>query len=199
MRLDTITPPAVQPVTLADCYSHLRLDPEGSPATHTDDTMLTRHIASATRFAEIMTRRAFVSQGLRLYLPKFDTAGMNLYRPPLISVDSVQYYDIDNALQSVDTADWYVTDDLVPQLRFVSGFSAPAIYDRPDAVRINYTVGYAPEGSPADYTANIPSVTKDAILLGVELLYESLSTEHRAALERTRTALLTPYKVFLTP
>lgn len=203
MNIVTITEPLFHPCNLAECYSHLRMDPDDSPPTHPDDDMLTRHIASATRFAEKFTRRAFVSQSLRLYGPAFTPTGINLLRPPIRSVESVQYYDTSNVLQTLDSANWYVTDDLMPQVRFVTGFAAPAVYDRPDAVRVNFTAGYDPESSPpttqADYAANVPSEIKDAILLGVELLYEALSPEQRERLERARESLLIPYRIMLTP
>lgn len=204
MNLEIITAPPFYPVTLADCYGHLRLDPSDSPPTHPDDDMLTRNIATATGEAEKFTRRAFIRQSLRLHLACFPNAGrgIKLLRPPLLSVESVRYYDADNVLRTVDEASWYTSDDVVPQLRFVTGFAAPTLYDRPDAVRVDYTVGYEPDGSPptdqADFAANVPKTFQDAILLGVQLLYDSLSPEQRQRLELARDHMLIPERIMLT-
>ena len=216
MNLTIITPPPFEPVTLAQVYAHLRLDPEGSPMTHADDAMLLRHIESARRHVEQMARRSLVQQSLRLSLATFpvsydawalgraprDTVReVRLISPPLVAVDAVRYYDGDNALQTLDAANYYVTDEQVPQLRFVPAFSAPTLYDRPDAVRIDYRAGYAPEGSPpetqADYVANVPKPLLDAVLLGVQLLYDELMPAQREQIERTREAIVQPYRVQL--
>lgn len=189
--MSVIVPPPFQPVTLAEVYSHLRLDPEGSPATHPDDDMLSRHIRTATAEVERMTHRALVQQTLRMVRPSFPAQGIAL-RPPVQRIDAVRYYDGDNNLQTVTPESYFLSDDA--QLRFVTGFSAPVVYDRPDALRIDYVAGYPTDGSPAtqqeDYAGNVPSMVKDAILLGVQLLYDPLTPEQRDAVVRARAALL---------
>lgn len=202
MNITTIQAPPFEPVTLTEVYLHLRLDPEGSPATHPDDAMLTRHIKTARAEVETITRRSLIQQIVRLSQAGFcQRSGIELPRPPLISVERVQYYDSDNALQTVVEADYFVTDDSPPRLRFVTAWAAPSIYVRQDAVRVEYVTGYSPDGSPAttqeEYAGNVPSVFKDAILLGVELLYADLTPEQRAATERARESLLYNYVIQL--
>lgn len=199
MNIITVTAPAVFPVTLADVYLHLRLDPDDSPPTHPDDDMLNRHIATATGEVEKMARRALVRQSLALFVENMHCP-ITLLRPPVISVTSVKYRDGDNALQTLDPANYYVTDDVVPQVRFVTAFSQPTLYCRPDAVRVDYRAGYDATESPDDaqaLRANIPSQLKDAILIGVQLLYDALSPEQRKELERAREALISPFRVLL--
>lgn len=212
MNLTLLTPPAFEPVSLDQVYGHLRLTPSGSPAAHPDDAMLTRHIATARREVERITHRALVRQQLRLSAWGFYGGDVRrigfwtvppslpLLRPPLISVVSVQYHDEGNVLQTVATQDWYVTDDMVAQLRLVDSVS-PVVRTRGDAVRVTYWAGYPANGSPAgtsraDLIANVPSECIDAILLGVELLYNPLSPEQRTALENAREALLSGLKVY---
>jgi uncharacterized phiE125 gp8 family phage protein len=204
MNLEVITAPPFYPVTLAQCYSHLRLDPSDSPPTHPDDAMLETHIATATGEAEKYTRRAFIRQSLRLHVSSFPgpDRGIKLLRPPLRSIESVKYYDGDNALQTLDQANYYTSVDAIPQVRFVSTFAAPTIYRRPDAVRIDYTVGYEPVDSPPtlqeDFAANVPAEFQAAILIGVQLLYDQLSPDQRDKLERARDSLLYPSRIMLT-
>lgn len=216
MNLIVLTPPPVEPVTLAEVYLHLRLDPDDdSPPAHPDDALLRSQIATARAEAEQMTRRAFVEQVLRLTVDRFPRndafvgasqwlalAGVRGYielpRPPLIEVQAVRYYDTDNVLQTVDAADWFVTDDFVPRLMFRDGYVPPLTYARNDAVRIDYVAGYAADESPAvdqDYAANVPQQIKQAILLGVQLLYDQLSPEQRKALEHARDMLLVGQRV----
>jgi len=200
MNILVITPPPVEPVTLSEVYAHLRLDPDGSPPEHPHDAMLRAHIQTAREQAEKDTRRAFVEQRLRLSTAGFPRCRkVDLLRPPVRSVQSVRYYDTANTLQTVDAASYFLTEDVVPQLQFLDSFAPPATYpSRGDALRIEYTAGYEPEGSPAeDYVANIPQAIKQAILLGVELLYGELSPDRRADLQRSREALLWLHKIAL--
>jgi uncharacterized phiE125 gp8 family phage protein len=216
MNVTVTTHPPFEPVTLARVYLHLRLDAEGSPMSHPDDAMLSRHITTARQHVEQMTRRSLIEQTVRLSMSGFPvtremTAFMErtdriaavqtirLPRPPLLRVQSVSYYDASNVPQTVAEADYYITDEQVPELRFVSSFNAPTTYTRPDAVRVSYLAGYTPEGSPpttqAEYAATVPAALQDAILLGVQLLYDALAPADREAIERTREALVQPYRI----
>lgn len=197
MDVINITQPAAEPVTLAQVYKHLRLDPEGSPPTHPDDTMLNAQITAARDWAEKFTRRSFVEQRLRLLRNGIPTCRtVDLLRPPVRSIQRVIYYDADNVAQVVSTGDYVLVESRVPQLRFLDTFSIPTTYDRDDSLQIEYTAGYEPTGSPAeDYAANVPQPIKQGILLGVELLYDFVSPEQRERLERAREALLGIYRI----
>jgi uncharacterized phiE125 gp8 family phage protein len=198
LNITVVQAPAFYPVTLSEVYDHLRLTPEGSPEAHEDDAMLERHIRTATSHAEQITRRSFIQQTLRITAPSFRAT--ELLRPPLMEVLSVRYYDSTNTLATLSASDYYVTDDMVPELRYVTSFAAPSVYSRPDAVRIDYVTGYEPDGSPVttqeEYAANVPDAIKDAILIGVQLLYDAFTPEQRKAAEDARDALLSPYRVF---
>lgn len=196
MNITTIIPPTVYPVTLEQARAHLRIDAFGSPLEHPDDGLITDHIRAATLQAEGDTHRAFIRQTVRLYAPGFGPIA--LLRPPLVDLVDVRYYDGANALQVVDPADYYVTNDRVAQLRFVTGFGAPTVYGRGDAVRIDYRAGYAPTASPDDEEALrevVPQDVKSAILLGVQQLYESLTPDAWNSIERARKALLWQYVI----
>jgi uncharacterized phiE125 gp8 family phage protein len=205
MNVELIEAPPFLPVTLAEVYLHLRLDPEGSPPTHPDDSMLLMHLGTATKQAEKYIRGSVIRRRLRLHVPRFPCfgEGLVLLRGPVLSVESVQYYDAANELQTLDASSWYVSDDARKQLRLASGVAGPATYCRPDAVRVDYTAGYAPEGSPpatqSEYAANVPDSIKAAILIGVELLYDSMLPQQRDAMEKARACVLEDFKQYLTP
>jgi uncharacterized phiE125 gp8 family phage protein len=218
VNLTVVVQPPFEPVSLTDVYRHLRLDTEGSPETHPDDARLERHIETARKHVESMTRRALIEQTIRLSMASFPVTQdawaistvrntlvrrIFLHRPPLISVTSVGYYDGDNALQTLATSDYYVTDDQLPELRFASAFSTPTLYDRPDALRVTYRAGYTPTGSPPstqeEYAGGVPAGLKDAILIGVQLLYDDLRPEDFKALEMAQEALVQPCRIQLLP
>lgn len=215
MNLIVLEQPPFEPVTLSEAKEKLRLIVgDESPDSHPHDTMIERHIKTARLQAEKDTGRAFIQQQLRLFTDRFPypyaywyadrwysyqgPGYIQLLRPPIISVDEVSYYDEVNVLQTVDTGSYYATDSEMPRLYLSDGFSVPAIYGRHDAVRVDYTVGYAPTESPAatqaDYAANVPEDIKDAILLGVELLYRSMDAKTREVTEAARMSLLTHYQ-----
>lgn len=219
MNLTVITPPPFEPVSMQQVYQHLRLDPDvsSSPAetSHPDDALLAGFIQTARELVEVATRRALVQRTLRVSCGSFPAScqpwcaplwqsretvlRILLRRPPLVRVERVQYYDGSNVLQTVDPASYYVTDDQVPELRFVSAFGVPTVYDRPDALRVEYVAGYAPTGSPpttqAEYAANVPQIFKDAVLIGVQLLYDNLSQPERKALEDMREAMMQTQRI----
>lgn len=178
MNVIVLTPPPFEPLSLAEAYDHLHLDPEGSPANHPEDAWLVSAIKSARGFAESHTHSSLVQRTMRLV-----TAGwtrLELLRGPVQEVLAVSYYDSANAIQTLDPASYYVTEDHVPQVRLLSGAAGPALYDRPDAVRVDYIAGYAPAGSPAatqeDYAGNVPDLIKSALKLYVGDLYENRMT-----------------------
>jgi uncharacterized phiE125 gp8 family phage protein len=218
MNLTVISPPPFEPVTLAEVYRHLRLTPDhaGSPdeTSHPDDAMLRSQITAAREYVEVATRRALVQQVLRLShgsFPYYCSGWWPTYRrytaydrillrrPPLIRVERVVFSDGDNVDQVIDPVDYYVTDDQVPELRFGTGYSVPTYYDRPDALRVEYVAGYAPGGSPAttqeEYATNVPETLKNAVLLGVQLLYDNLAPADREAIERMRESMLQTYRI----
>jgi uncharacterized phiE125 gp8 family phage protein len=220
MNIVVVTPPPFEPVSLAEVYSHLRLDPDstGEPPelSHPDDAMLRRQITTAREKCEQITRRAFVQQTLRLERGPMrgngrrglqwymngcaeDWGQIELPRPPLIAISTVKYLDETNTLQTIDPVNYYEMSGLVAQLRFIAGFSTPALYLREDAIQIEYIAGYAPTADPPetqeDFAANVPASIKDAILIGVQLLYDELSPDKRVALENAQDALLRSFRI----
>jgi len=209
--LERLVPPALEPVTLAEVYRQLRLDPFDSPPAHPDDPMLLLHIATARWDAEDATRRSFVQQTLRLSGPSFhfDSPRMrwcgpgrsewgvqtiDLLRQPISEIISVSYYDGENVLAEIEPEDYFLAGS---RLMFAQGFALPSVYmSRPDAVQVVYRAGYPPANSPNDdYVSNVPPPIKQAILIGVQLLYDELTPEKRTQLEQTRDALLSAFVV----
>lgn len=219
MNVTTTVEPPFEPITLVDLYRSLRLDTEGSPPTHADDAMLAAHITAARQDIEARTRRALVQQTVRVSYSGFpwsrqayeqlspsrrmeSLCALRLPRPPLVRVESVHYYDSANTLTLLADSNYYVTDEQMPELRFVATFVPPTTYTRPDSVRVSCVVGYTPDGSPPttqeDYAANVPQQLKQAIILAVQCLYDDLQPADWTRIQTAIESLVQPYRVQLT-
>lgn len=219
MNLTVVTPPAVEPVTVEEAFLRLRID---DPTLSNLDYVAVQSMIQASREqCEQITRRAFVQQTLRLSCGPLRDRGtrrgwdwymsgaggawsaVDLLRPPLIEVVAVRYFDDANVQQVVAPSNYRVSqDDLVPKLVFGESFQGPATYVRDDAVQVDYRAGYAPKpagtnpaAEPIDYRANVPESIKQAILLGVQMLYDELTPERRTSLERARDSMLSSYRI----
>jgi uncharacterized phiE125 gp8 family phage protein len=188
MSVTVIRPPAFEPISLEQARQHLRVDVyPGSPGGHPDDDLITRAIVAARERAEEITRRALVEQGLRLvaagwyrdsWQRTYRHGSIDLLRPPLISVDQVSYYDDANVLRVVDPSHYFMEETQpVQRVRWAGAFDYPCVYARDDAVRVDYTAGYAGYASPVidqeQAASGIPASIINGMLLLVGDMYEN--------------------------
>lgn len=166
MPLITVTPPAVEPVTLAEAREWVRLESDDTANTN----VLTLLIQAMREYAENLTGRAFVQRTLQLNLDGWPYCGeIELPCPPLVSVTSVKYTDQDEVLQTLDST-LYQVDDVCEPGRIVQAWSAaawPVAIAIPNSVRVLYVAGYDEYGSPPDYRYNVPAALK--IWMGARL------------------------------
>jgi uncharacterized phiE125 gp8 family phage protein len=150
------TPPAVEPITLAQAKARLRITIDDED----DDTAA--QLFEARAAAEQECGRAFVTQTLTLYLESFPRgrAAIPLPRPPLQSVTWVKYYDGDGVQQTLSGALYHVATGGEPgRIAPVGSAYWPAVqYGRPEAVEIRYVAGYG-------LAADVPNEAKAAILM----------------------------------
>ena len=91
MNLTLITPPAVEPVTLAEAKEHLRV------VSDDEDTMIEGLIVAARQMVESgeswSLDRSLITTTWRLSLDEFDntSAVIELPRPPAIAITSLTY------------------------------------------------------------------------------------------------------------
>lgn len=149
--------PAVEPVTLAEAKAHLRVEDEQ------DNAYIELLIKSAREHCETVTRRAFITQTLRLDLDRFPEE-IRLPRPPLSSVSSVSYVDVDGATQTFTD---YTVDDYDPaRLVPAYGYSWPSTRDVNKAVSVTYVAGYGAAGS------SVPAPIRQAMLILIAHAFE---------------------------
>lgn len=132
-----ITPPAAEPITLAEAKTHLRIDADLTD----DDALIGMMIATARQQAEHRTGRRYGLQTWRVVLDRFPAWGLRVPCPPLVSIVSLKYDDtagIERTLQPV--TDCIVRAQAEPGV-LLPVTSWPAAFDAPGAVRIDITCG----------------------------------------------------------
>jgi uncharacterized phiE125 gp8 family phage protein len=182
-----VTPPAEEPVSLAEAKEHLRL--EGTE----DDTYVSALIQAARQHVEEVCWRGLVMQMREIVLDRFpDCAEMDLPGGNLGAITSVTYVDAAGAEQTLDPSVYEADTGSVPgRLLLAYGQSWPSARCQWNAVRVRYTVGWA--------VADVPAPIKHALLLLIAHLYEQRAPEVTGAaigkVEFAVDALLEPYRL----
>lgn len=172
MQPKIITEAVGEPITLVEARNQCRLDADGSPPTHPDDSQLEIFIAAAREWAQTYTGRALATQTVELALDAFPGAEIELTVGPVQSIVSVTYVDDDEVEQTVDPTS-YTLDDYSPRtwLLPASGQEWPTAGEFVNAVKIRQVVGYSlPGESPQSHP--MPKSVKMALLLIVGHLYK---------------------------
>lgn len=155
MQLIIHAQPAVDPIELDDAKDILK------PDSDDDDAVITGLIKSATREAEVRLRRKLVTQTWDMALDRFPCDALQLPFPVQSVV--VQYYDVNEQLQTWDASNYYLDIGGLVQ-RITPKMSWPVAYCRPQAVKIRMVAGY---GSPA----KVPETIKNWIKLYLRHIY----------------------------
>jgi uncharacterized phiE125 gp8 family phage protein len=101
MSLVRTTLPASEPIILEEAKLHLR---DTHPA---EDALITKLIKAARMDCEHKLQRTLITSGWTLKLNSFSDLDY-LPMPNLLSVVSVSYFDSDNVLQVINSADYPV-------------------------------------------------------------------------------------------
>ena len=170
MIITTTTAPEVEPVTLAEVKSHLRLTTTAAEAAAytTEDDLLDRLITVSRTQAEQETGRKFITQTLTYYLKQWpDERYIKIPYPPLQSaVVTYRLTDDDDYDETLSTADVDIASEpgriiLQPNESWPSG----TLYtDKP--IKIVFVCGYG-------LAVAVPENIKSAILLKLSDLYEN--------------------------
>jgi uncharacterized phiE125 gp8 family phage protein len=177
MNTKLITPPAVEPVELQDVKDFARVD------NLEDDDMLSSLLMTAREAAELITRRAFLTQTWRLTAYEFPRGlGNGIWRfggrnskrceialpyPPLQSVTSIEYLDSGGVLQTMDPADYIVHTDSEPGRITLPELAIwPVTAWVADAVTITFVAGYG------DSANDLPASVKTYIKMKTARLYD---------------------------
>jgi len=149
------------PVSVADTKAHLRI------TNSTQDNLVEDLIWGAVNAFEKRANVCLSSQTWKVFLDK-GYEEIELWKYPITGISSIQYYDDDNALQTLSTSNYFDNVDTGstgyhprPCLIFVEDI--PSTYERDDAFIITFTAGY----SSIDYDV------KQALYAWVYRMYEN--------------------------
>lgn len=152
--------PSYLPVTLTDALEQL----DFGTVTDADKRKIENNLFPAVEMAEDDSQRSFASQTWKLRMDFFPPV-VELRRPPIVSVDSVQYIDLDGATQTWSSSN-YDTDLSSAPGRIIPADTStgwPSTNDEPNAVIVTFTAGYVNEA--------VPAKAIKAILLALKALY----------------------------
>ena len=184
-----VVAPTVEPVTLAEVRTHLRIDPSDT----SEDALISAQISAARDWAEQYTGRTLAAATLEVASDAFPADGSWIELPggPVRSVTSVTY---DNSAGSAITLSGWVFDVTGTAPRIVTAYAGtwPAARLYPGSVRVRYVAGYGDASNP------LPPAIRAALLLLVGDLYahrEDTAPGNVSALPRGADALLAPYRI----
>jgi uncharacterized phiE125 gp8 family phage protein len=156
--LIVVTPPTFEALTLDELKDDRRIE------VSDEDADLDRRRTTVTKAIEDHCSRSFALRTLKLLLDRFPARCGGVIRPPrppLVDVVKIEYYDVNNVLQTMAVAD-YEVDAATEPGRIQPAYLArwPDTYTRMNAVAVTYRAGFATRGE-------IPQRVRSAIVLGV--------------------------------
>ena len=171
--LRVATPPAVEPVTLAEAKAHLRVD------TSDDDTYIGTLITTAREWCEAYLSRSLIHRQMVMTLESFpvDEDEIELPMPPMATAGTTTAVSISYTLQNgttatLSTASYRVSRYSTPgEIQTIYGGTWPAnqIEDE-NAVSVTWWAGYGAAGS------SVPAAIRHAMLMLVGHWYENRNT-----------------------
>ena len=182
MALKLVSPPAMEPVSLTEAKSYLKVTDTG------DDGLIGQWIVAVRKCCEDWTGRALVAQGWSLWKDAFPPREQNglphdgifelpvdhadethrmisIPRPPLQLVNFVKTYDTDNQFTVFDASQYFVDTVSEPgRIVLNPGAAWPSNLRPVNAVEIEFVAGYGD-------APTVPDALKQGLLLWIKLLY----------------------------
>lgn len=154
-----VTPPAVEPVTIADARAYLRI------STDSEDEILHRLLRTAREMVEAETGLALIDQTWRLHVERWPRSGrLALFRYPVKAVASVVAYRPDGTAVSFAPEEFTLQQGRRPQRLYMAQHPDASTYC---GIEVDFVAGFGETG------ADVPDALKQAILTLTAHLYES--------------------------
>lgn len=185
-----------EPISLETAQLHLKLDLEGSPPSHPDDSLVEALISAARQDAENYTGIAIASQTYALALDAFPANDIHLTLWPVTSITSITYVDKNGVTQTMAPSDYTLDEYKKPSV--VHPVTVwPDTKQVPNAVIVTFRAGFTDGQSPNPYP--LPKSMKQAMLLLIGHLYENREAVNVGKSVTTYPLgyvhLLTPYRI----
>lgn len=179
-----ITPPAVEPVSLAEAKAHLRV------VSADEDQLIAALIDSARRIAEARSGLLFIQQTWKAYLDDWPPGGViDLPLAPVSSVADVAVLGEDDIAAIIDPAHYFADTASRPARLVLRGSRAWARPGRvANGIAITLNVGFG-----AAATA-VPAPLRQAMLVLIAHWFEHRGNADPPPLPLTVDSLLAPYR-----
>lgn len=161
------TAAAEAPVTVAEVKLNARV------AHAVEDDLIQQWINAAAKMAGEYQHRSYVNEVYRVIFDKYPPSCFDLPVAPLVSVDSVKYYDTDDNELTFSAGNYFI-DNISEVGRFSLNDDAvwPNTTLRPiNAVIVEFTAGYGVDAT------TVPDSVKNAIYLYCTYMYENRDAE----------------------
>jgi uncharacterized phiE125 gp8 family phage protein len=183
-----LSPPASEPLSLADAKLFLRVEHDA------DDDLIAALIAAARLQIEARTRRALMTQSWRLTRDVWPAGGALPILPvPLRQATAIGVYDSAGMLQMLDVGNFHIDTASAPAMLSFARAAPPAPGRPHGGIEIDIEAGYG------DDAGDVPEPLRQAIRLLVAHWYENRrvisATGEVASLPSSVSALIAPYRV----
>jgi len=180
-----LTPPAVEPLSLAEAKAFLRVE------TEDDDPLIAALIAAGRVHVERQTGLALITQGWRLVLDCWPENGRIAVRPaPLKALNAARVFDFDGEARTIDLRPFVL--DASASTLFFRPWTLPMPTRIAAGIELDVTVGFG------DTAADVLEPLRQAVRLFVAHWYENrvvVDGMQGAPLPPNAAALLAPYRM----
>jgi uncharacterized phiE125 gp8 family phage protein len=129
--------PAIYACSLQEVKDHLRVN-----HSH-DDDLIRSLLAGANDRVQQEVNRQLVTATYQMKIQSWWDREIRIPFPPLLKVNSITYFDEDNASQTLASSNYDVSTYTTPgKIRWAYDATIPSVYYRPDAVTIEFIAGY---------------------------------------------------------
>jgi uncharacterized phiE125 gp8 family phage protein len=183
MPLILTTPPAAEPVSLAEAKTHLRV-------THADDdAYIARLIVAARRAVEQATSLRLVTQGWSLFADRWpDCPALPLQLAPVTAIGDIITYGVDDTPGALDPAHYYLDHVSRPARAVLRDGRTPPRGGRPvNAIEVRFTAGFGAASA-------VPEDLRQAILLAVAHWFDHRGDGEGGALPLAALDLLATHR-----
>jgi len=158
MTMHLITPPAVEPVTLADARAFLKI------SSMSEDAVIEQLLRTAREVVEAQTGLSLISQTWRLHLDRWPRSGrIALFRYPVREIVAVTAYAPDGTPVEIGPGERHLHKGSRPQRLYLSQRAGSSSLG---GLEIDFVAGFGETG------AEVPDALKHAILTLTAHLYE---------------------------
>ena len=168
MTFKIVVRPTALAVSMAEAQSNARAD-VGADGKSALDADIVRAVRTYTAEAEMETNRLIMEQTWELTLDAFPAGrSIKLYKPPLLAVDWIKFYDINGEQQTLDPAHYQADRKTDPGYVVLRPERAwPATAQMIEAVEIRFRCGYGSD------PAAVPDGISGFILARVQEHFET--------------------------